>query len=177
MPLLDRDGREIADPWHDVGDEAAMPGTDQPVPDQPVPDQPVIVSLARWQRDRLALERRNGPLGVRLSSDQDPALIAGDLGRFGVVVLVFPRFRDGRGFSQARLLRERHGYTGEIRAVGPVLPDQFPFLIRCGFTTVALAEDADPGAWRTALGEISIAYQPALGDGAPLSGLRRRIGA
>src|SRR5690606_10346794 len=85
------------------------------------PTGPVIVSLEQWQTQREALLERGTPLGIRLHSDQHPEAIAGDLSHFDVVALEFPKFRDGRAYSYARLLRERYGFKGELRAVGDVL--------------------------------------------------------
>ena len=108
MPLL-KHGRPAEDVWVAVGDDEALPG-----------DAPAILSLERWQRDREALRGHNGPLGIRLNSDQSPTLVADDLSRFSIVVLDFPIFRDGRPFSYARLLRDRYGFEGEVRAVGTI---------------------------------------------------------
>src|SRR3546814_2142105 len=94
--------------------------------------------ISDWSSDVCSsdLERlrgHNGRLGLRLKSDQSPAGIAEDLGHFQLVALEFPRFGDGRAYSYARLLRERYGFKGELRAVGNVLRDQFLFMLRCGF--------------------------------------------
>ena len=111
MPLLS-DGRLVADPWLTVPDGA------------PLPDGPAIVSLARWRAERAALTARNAALGLRLAAGEPVEEIAPDLARFAVVALDFPSFRDGRSYSAARLLRERYGYAGELRAIGNVLRDQ-----------------------------------------------------
>lgn len=161
MPLL-KHGRPAEDVWVAIGDDEALPG-----------DTPAILSLERWQRDREALRGHNGPLGIRLNSDQSPALIAGDLSRFSVVVLDFPVFRDGRPFSYARLLRERYGFDGEVRAVGYVLTDQYAFLHRCGVDALEVADPEAPAHWDRALLEISAAYQPA-SDRRPWIGQLRR---
>src|SRR5690606_12670611 len=84
----------------------------------------IIVSLEQWQSQREQLLARGTPLGIRLRSDQTPALIVDDLPHFALVALEFPKFRDGRAYSYARLLRERYGFTGELRAVGDVLMEQ-----------------------------------------------------
>ncbi len=165
MALLLKDGAVAENSWLAIDDEAVT-----------VPEGPVIVSLERWRRDRAALSARNTPLGVRLKSDQLAGEVAADLDRFTLVALEFPVFRDGRAFSTARELREHHGFTGEIRAVGHVLPDQYQFLVRTGFTSVEVADTAKLESWRHALSEISVAYQAALTDDTPLSNLRRRVG-
>lgn len=161
MPLI-REGRIVADPWRAVADEA------------PLPDGPVILPLARWQAEGAALAGRNQPLGVRLASDQPPALIAADLDRLALVALEFPKFTDGRAFSYARLLRERHGFRGELRAVGQVLRDQLLFMLRCGFDAFEIPETAPAEAWLRAFSEIGVFYQPAA-DGRPAAAALRRL--
>ena len=162
MPLL-RDGAPVDDPWVTVDDGTALPL-----------DGPAIVSLERWQAHRDELLGRNAPLGIRLKSDQPPALIADDLDRFAVVALEFPVFRDGRAYSYARLLRERYGYRGEVRAVGEVLRDQFLFMLRCGFDAVEVKDEIAAGQWREAVSEISVVYQPAADSRTPAWTLRHR---
>src|SRR3546814_3790777 len=94
------------------------------MPQGDLPGGDVIVTLEQWQAGRERLRGHNGRLGLRLKSDQSPAGIAEDLGHFQLVALEFPRFGDGRAYSYARLLRERYGFKGELRAVGNVLRDQ-----------------------------------------------------
>jgi uncharacterized protein (DUF934 family) len=143
------------------------PFVDASAADVPPASGHVIVSLAQWQSQRAALLARGTPLGIRLRSDQSPELIAGDLAHFALVALEFPKFRDGRAYSYARLLRERYGFKGELRAVGDVLMEQLLFMIRTGFDAFDLQQSPDPlAAYRTALGDFSIWYQPT-GDGRP----------
>ena len=104
------------------------------------PAGPVIVSLQQWQAHRADLLARGTPLGIRLHSDQSPELIAADVPHFALVALEFPKFRDGRAYSYARLLRERYGFKGELRAVGEVLLEQLFFMLRTGFDAFELAE-------------------------------------
>ena len=152
MPLI-KHGAIIPDPWIAVSDGAILPE-----------DAPAIVSFSRWRADRWALLARTAPLGVRLESDVAPEAIAEDVDRFGVIALAFPAFTDGRPYSHARLLRERHGYRGELRAVGNVLRDQFLFLHRCGFDAFEVADERAAAAWQDAVSEISVRYQPATAD-------------
>src|SRR3546814_6954056 len=110
--------------------------------------------ISDWSSDVCSsdLERlrgHNGRLGLRLKSDQSPAGIAEDLGHFQLVALEFPRFGDGRAYSYARLLRERSGFKGELRAVGNVLRDQFLFMLRCGFDAFEVANENAVDAWRS----------------------------
>ncbi len=164
MPLI-KDDEFVEDPWIDVDDEEALPE-----------GAPAIVSLARWRSERAALSGRNAPLGIRLRADQPPETIAGDVDRFQVIALEFPNFGDGRAYSYARLLRERHGYRGELRAVGNVLRDQALFMRRCGFDAFEVADGTAVEGWREAMGEISVFYQPTE-DGRPAApGLRSAAG-
>ena len=99
-------------------------------------------------------------MGIRLDSDEAPEEIADDLGRFDLVALNFPNFNDGRPFSHARLLRERYGFKGEIRATGDVLQDQLFFMLRCGFDAFELREDKNADSAIKAFGDYTVAYQP-----------------
>ena len=148
MALI-KDGAVVDDAWITVADDAELP------------DAPAIVTLDRWQAERDRLIGRNAPLGIRLESGQSPAGIAGDLDRFSVVALEFPVFTDGRAFTTARILRERYGYSGEIRAVGDVLRDQILFMVRCGFDAFEMDSDGSAEEWRTAVTEIDVFYQAA----------------
>jgi uncharacterized protein (DUF934 family) len=162
MPLLE-DGRIVADAWVTVADDA------------PVPDAPAILSLARLRREEAALAGRNAPLGLALEPMTQPEEIAALLPRLSLIALQLPKSKDGRAFTQARALREHHGFAGEIRATGHVLPDQLRMLQRCGISTVELPEGADPAQWERSRRLVDIVYQPALDAGAPLGLLRRRL--
>jgi len=157
MPLLEAD-HLIADRWTEIADDAALP------------EGPALVSLARLKGGA----SHPAEIGVVVNGATPAAELAPLLDRVSVVAIRFPVFRDGRGFTLARLLRERHGFAGEIRAIGHVLPDQHAFLRRCGFSTVALPEGTDTAPWIAALARFRVAYQPALSAGhAMLGGLRR----
>lgn len=103
---------------------------------------------------------------LKISNDTSLASIKCDLAGFSTIILEFPAFKDGRAYSQARLLRERYGYTGEIRARGDVLRDQLLFMARCGVNAFEFSGDVE-GA-NAALEEFSYAYQPAADDLAPV---------
>jgi len=150
MALI-KDSRLVDDPWAFVGDGEPLPPA----------RHDVAVSVERWRAESNALAARDGRLGVTLKSNQSPALIAEDLGRLSLVALDFPVFRDGRAFSSARLLRERYGFGGEIRAVGDVLRDQFMFMRRCGFDAFEVPDDAVLEDWLEAARAVSVVYQPA----------------
>src|SRR5215813_10110567 len=162
MPLIRATGI-VDDPWRFVPDE-------EPLQDAGA----VIVTLARLQANRDQLAARPTPLGLRLKSDQPPSLVAGDIERFDVIALEFPKFTNGRAYSSARLLRERYGYRGELRAVGNVLRDQLQFMLRCGFDSFEIPETADVATWLRAFRDFSLSYQPAADARAPVPSLRHR---
>lgn len=132
----------------------------------------VIVSLERYRELRSALQSRGTKLGVRLRSDQEAKLVADLLPELAVVAIEFPGFKDGRGYSAARLLRERFGYRGEIRAVGDVLRDQLFYMERCGIDAFELKPGKDLEGALQAFSEFSVTYQGASDDPRPL--FRRR---
>jgi uncharacterized protein (DUF934 family) len=105
-----------------------------------LPSGSVTVPVARWQNEREALIAR-GDIGLRLQATDNLEAIADDLGHFGIIAIEFARFNDGRGFSQARLLRERYRYRNEIRAVGSFLRDQLYYMQRCGFNAFEFADE------------------------------------
>ncbi|KXV47696.1 oxidoreductase [Gluconobacter albidus] len=104
---------------------------------------------------------RDDARAVLLESADDPTLLRPYLNRLDLVVLRFPIFRDGRGFTQARELREYLRFSGEIRAEGHILPDQAAFLRRCGVDSVVLPKNGngDPGLWEKQLRQFPVAYQ------------------
>lgn len=129
--------------------------------DEALPDGPIVVSLKRWQAERETLAARNAPLGVRLSSNQSPEALGADVSHFALIELEFPKFRDGRGYSWARILRQRLGFTGEVRAVGDVLRDQWLFMSRCGVDAFEVRPGTRLEDFRAALAEQTVFYQPA----------------
>ncbi len=162
MPLIEC-GRIVSDPWQQLADDAALPSG------------PCILSLSRLQQDETV---RNAPhlrLGVALPVDQPAEVLAPYLDRLSLVAVNFPTFRDGRGFTLARSLREHLAFSGEIRATGNILPDQYAFLLRCGITTVEIKDGADPAAWQNAADRFSFTYQPSVLEEPVLSGLRRTM--
>ena len=148
MPLITVDGFQD-DAFAPLGDDA------------PLPDGAVLVSLSRFQAERDLLIARNAPIGVRLKSDQSPELLAEDVNRLSLVVLEFPKFRDGRAFSWARLLRTRLGFKGQVRAAGDFLYDQIAHQRRVGFDAWDVADGFTPDDLHRALNEISNVYQPS----------------
>ncbi len=135
---------------------------------EPLPQSgDVIVDLERWGSEREALLARGGSVGVVLGSDQSPDAIE-SLGSLALVAIDFPKFADGRGYSSARLLRERLGFEGDVRAVGEVLRDQLFYMRRCGITSFALKEGKDIEGAVAALKDFSVTYQAAADDRRPL---------
>ena len=152
MPLIRVEaGRavEAADGFTRVTDDAALA------------DGAVTVTLARFQTDRDALLARNTPLGVRLKSDENPETLGADVSHFALIELEFPKFRDGRAFSWARLLRTRLGFTGEIRAVGDLLYDQLNYQRRVGFDAWDAPAALTPELFNRAFAEMTDVYQPS----------------
>lgn len=164
MQLI-KNGAFVEDPFVTVGDEDALP------------EGAAIVSLERWQAERETLRARNTPVGVRLKSGQEPSAIVEDLDKLAVVALEFPAYRNGRAYSYARLLRERHGYKGELRAVGNVLRDQFQFMIRCGFDALEVADNITPEIFAECAGFFTVFYQPAADGRETVLSLRQRLAA
>lgn len=134
MPQLIRHDVVVEDDWIVVAADASL--ADLP------PDARVIVPVALWQKERRALLRR-GDVGVWLAATDEPDSVAADLAHLPVIAVDFPKFGDGRGFSIARLLRDRHGYIGELRAIGDVFRDQLFFMRECGFDAFAVRPDLD----------------------------------
>ena len=122
-------------------------------------------------RNRQIVDKPSPP-DLVLEPADDPALLAGALAHLRVIAVNFPKYGDGRGYSIARLLRERHGYQGELRAVGDVQRDQLYYLSRCGFDAFLLREDAGAGDALAALEDFSEAYQASVERPQPL--FRRR---
>ena len=130
----------------------------------PTPDAAILVSAARFQSEKESLLARDALLGVWLKSDESPRLIAEDLESLALVALDFPVFSDGRAYSSARLLRERYGFKGELRAIGDVLCEQLPLMLRSGFDSFEMASEKALEEFDSVVGEVSVVYQPT-GDG------------
>jgi uncharacterized protein (DUF934 family) len=166
MAIIIKNRNVVADPWHRL--ELNADGSPPAVPSA----GDVTLPLKLWRERRDELLARTGRLGVWLDSHEDPAAIAQDLRLFGVVAVNFPKFIDGRGYSIARLLRERYGYKGELRAIGDVFRDQLFFLSSCGFDAYALRAGEDPQEALAAFADFSEAYQSSVERPVPL--FRRR---
>lgn len=155
-----KDGGIVGDDWRHVEDGAALP------------EGKATVSLKRWQAEKADLAGRAAPLGIRMGPADAPEDLAGDLDRFALIVFDVAQFTDGRVFSQARLLRERYGYKGELRARGLFLRDQIFFLARVGVNAFEFPEGTDLEDMLHAFGEFTVTYQAAADIREPL--YRRR---
>jgi uncharacterized protein (DUF934 family) len=133
--------------------------------DAPIPEGvPVLVPAERFIADAGEIVGREAATGVLWPNNRRIAELAPHLDRLALVALVFPSFRDGRAYSQARLLREHYGFRGEMRATGDVLRDQFMFLLRAGFDAFEVKKDADAAIFAKEIARHTVFYQPT-GDG------------
>ena len=161
MPLV-KGGKITDDIFVHVADGADLPAEGH-----------VLVSAARFLENPEALFARAGKVGVIWPNNRDIGELVPYLGKLAVVALVFPTFRDGRAYSQARLLRERYNYRGELRATGQLLRDQFVFMLRAGFDSFDVKKQADAEAFMHTAKRYSVFYQPT-GDGR-ITALHRRM--
>ena len=144
-PLI-KDRQIIDDAWTLVRDAEAG-----------APAGPAILPLALWKT--LRDSRAAADTGVWLAPADDPAELAGAVAELPVIAVDFPQFADGRGYSIGRLLRERYGFAGELRAIGDVLRDQLYPLEQVGFNAFSLREDRDPAKDIAGLHDFSLGYQ------------------
>jgi uncharacterized protein (DUF934 family) len=161
MPLV-KGGKIAEDIFVHVADGTELPG-----------DGAVLVSAARFLEKPDALLARADKVGVIWPNNRDVDDLVPYLDRLAAVALVFPTFRDGRAYSQARLLRERFSWRGELRATGQVLRDQFVFMLRAGFDAFEVKKQSDAEAFAQTAKRYSVFYQPT-GDGR-LTALHRRM--
>ena len=160
MPLV-KGGKITEDGFVHLADDAELPAGGA-----------VLVSAARFLADPEAALQA-GKAGVIWPNSRDVDDLVPYLNRLAAIALVFPSFRDGRAYSQARLLRERYHYRGELRATGQVLRDQFVFMLRAGFDAFAVRKESDAEAFAQTVKRYSVFYQPT-GDGR-LTALHRRM--
>ena len=167
MAKLIRNRRVVADNWLllELGAGGELPT---------VPAEgDVIVPLKLWLARRDALAVRLGQTGVWLDSSEGAETVAADLRRLPLIAVRFPAFTDGRGYSTARLLRERYGYGGEIRAIGDVGRDHLLNMQRCGIDAFALREGEDVEGALQAFDDLPASYQASVVEPQPL--FRRRV--
>ncbi|MFN3888943.1 MAG: DUF934 domain-containing protein [Beijerinckiaceae bacterium] len=156
MPLWSN-GAFAHDTWRHIVEGEDIPPADH-----------VILPLDWWLQERNAFDGSNAPLGVRIEPGTRFGDFAGDIGRFAVIALTFPKFNDGRAFSMARLLRERHGFRGQLRATGEILLDQIQMMERCGFDALEISDVTTERILRErGAPAYSRFYQPGAGAEAP----------
>jgi uncharacterized protein (DUF934 family) len=149
MPRLIRNARVVDDAYMVLRDARTLDDVPEGVP--------VLVPLALWLSARDVLLTR-GNAGVWLAPADDPTALVRDITRLSVIAVDFPAFADGRGYSTARLLRQRHGYSAELRAIGDVQRDQLYYLAQVGFDAFALREDRDIEAALTSFADFTDGY-------------------
>jgi uncharacterized protein (DUF934 family) len=150
MPLWRREGF-VEDKWAFLGDEA-------PVPEEGA----VVVSLKRWLAERETLSARSAPVGVAVDAGADAQAHLSDLTNRPLVALAFGKFADGRCFSYARIWRDRRQFRGELRAIGDVLIDEIPLMLRCGFDSFEVSNEPTLQGLRAGrLPGSPLHYQPA----------------
>ena len=154
----------VADTWTHLVDGAPLPAIGN-----------LIVPLAFWIKERAALANRIGKTGVWLKGSDDPSQLdlVRDLVKQPLIAVEFAQFVDGRGYSIGRLLRERYGFRGELRAFGDVFRDTIPYLARCGFNAFALNQGKSLEDALHAFNDFSDAYQNAVDQ--PVPHYRRRL--
>lgn len=157
MALIEHGKVVSNDAWTHLADDEALPGQGD-----------VTVTLARFEKERAILEPQLGRLGVRLGPEDEPAALGDAVKSLRLIAIAFPKFTDGRGYSIARLLRDRYGFGGQLRAVGNVLPDQMFYMRRCGFDAFELTEGKPVEDALKALEGFSVTYQAAADDSRPL---------
>jgi len=140
--------------------------------DDDLPVEKALVSLEYWNANQEKVTAKIDAVGVILKPEELPSDIQGELNSIPVIAVSFPAFADGRGFSVARLLRERYDYRGEIRAIGAPIRDQLTYLARVGFNAFELAEHYDPSDALASLKDFKENYQVSVEQPVPL--FRRR---
>ena len=159
MPTLikSQGGRMVLanDAFTHVDDEEALPPGD------------VILSLARFEAEGDALLSEGRGVGVRLTTEEEVEALAYDLPRIAVVALQFPKFLDGRHYTNARVLRERFKFARELRACGDVLREQAGFMLRCGFDAFEPADGSTPEQWERATRRYRHVYQRGVDERVP----------
>jgi uncharacterized protein (DUF934 family) len=149
MPII-RNRSIAADTWTHLSDDEPLPRTGD-----------VFVSLERFRALREEISRREGRTGVRVPGDTDPADLAPDLAHLPAIAIEIPRFGDGRAYTLARVIRDRHGYQGELRAKGGFVRDQLFYLSRVGFDTFEPPPSMDVVEALLAFSELTVRYQPS----------------
>jgi uncharacterized protein (DUF934 family) len=174
MAMLIKHRSLVVDSWRlleEPADRLLITGEDGLLPD--LPTGSLIVPLRVWRLRRDDLLGSGRGAGVWIATDAEPAALTEDVARLAVIAIRFASFTDGRGYSAARLLRERYGYRGELRAIGDVTRDLLSYLAACGFDAFALREGEDPQAALAAFDDFSDTYHATIEQPDPL--FRRRL--
>jgi uncharacterized protein (DUF934 family) len=164
MTVINIRGEAIDQTWRDVDGAGETDSLDS-----------AVLSLTSLKEHIEALDQKSlSRIGARLTIDDDIEEVADSAKHLGLIELVFSHFKDGRPFSTAVMLRRDYGFKGELRASGDILPDQALFLVRCGFSTIAVPQQFSVEQFRAALSAYSVAYQAGSDDQLELvSDLRR----
>jgi len=128
----------------------------------------ILVSADYWKANQQQLTEHSGNVGVWIDSHEEIEDFAGSIAAVPVIAINFPKFVDGRGFSTARLLCERYGYIGEIRAIGNFIRDQLFMMQRCGFNAFQFESEIDLAAASKSFNDFSDSYQVAVDQPEPL---------
>lgn len=161
MPKLIKQSIVVDNVWQQLDDDF----------NADISDQAILVPLKRFL-DAPDLVVGNAQAGVWLESDQSPEALEPFIEKLALIAINFPKFVDGRGYSYARILRDRYNYQGELRAIGDVLHDQLFYMKRCGFDSFAVREDKDIDMAKLGLSVFTESYQGATDQDQPL--FRRR---
>ena len=164
MSVFNRTGRIVEDNWKTLTEDHDVENLEK---------ASYIVSIEQWNQYGHILCQQERNLALKLTIDADLAELQNDIGFFSLIVIEFPHFTDGQGFSLAALLRERYGYRGELRAAGSILLDQLFYLKRCGFDSFELPEtesepSVNPSEVVRALNSFSESYQQSSDQPLPL---------
>ena len=159
MQQIIKNGQLVNDDWNRV-DEVGL-----------FPEGKILISMSSWNEQQVQFFKRYGEIGIWMESNENPEEIE-NLERIPVIGILFENFMDGRGFSIARLLRERLDYQGEIRAIGLPIRDQLSYMVKCGFDAFDLADHYDLEEALASLNDFSESYQASVQQKTPL--FRRR---
>jgi len=151
IKLLNQDRSIVVDAWRYAEEDANASS--------------IIVTLTQWQAERETLLASGKKLGVKLGPADKVDAIADDASKLSLIALEFGGIGEGRGYSQAHILRRRCNFTGELRAIGKIQRDQLFYMARCGFDAFELPEAADLNVALTAFDDYHVAYQPSIDKG------------
>ena len=160
MPQLLKDGQVIDNTWQLIEANEDSQET--------LPNGDILVPVSMWQTNQSILENHRGAVGLWINGDEEIEGIAESIITAPVIAINFPKFVDGRGFSVARLLRDRYDFRGELRAVGQIIRDQLFLLQRCGFNAFQFDSEIDLTEAVKSLADFSDAYQVAADQPEPL---------